>query len=398
MKTKIFTVFLMTILMFSFMGTVVLADEENVIVGIGDETLSDEDVAFATANEVEDSSGIWRDKARMWFSFDKEKKAKISMKIAEKKSYKITEELEEGLGKSNGCEKVKELVKEHEDALNDAENHFDEIVLDGDAKEVVKALKRVTLRINHFEFRKEKLSNKHELLLEKKADKMNEEQLACVEDSFEMIEDKIESHLEMLKIKQENLKARLVVLGTSEERINNALEKYESVLEVKKEQREDKLEALKDKIEEKREKIKKRHELETGLKIEIDGNVKLSQTTRQMFRELTSSLKGTDENFKLELDFKKQGDSTLFVKEELEGTLTTEQTSLYEAVKTQAFADVENALGTDLELEVSIEYEAKDNGVDDLSEDLDDEDSEDLDDEDSEEDEDLEDDDSLDLN
>ena len=87
MNTKIFSVFVMSILMLSLMGTFVLAEgDDDTAVSSANSGLSTAEISTATADEnAESSSGIFSDKFKLLFA-NKGKKADIRMNIASKKN------------------------------------------------------------------------------------------------------------------------------------------------------------------------------------------------------------------------------------------------------------------------------------------------------------------------
>jgi len=264
MKAKIFTIFTMAVLMVALMGTAVLAQETTNVqtaqatqAVASDTEISDEDVALATGDDdVEDSSGIWRDKMKRTFTFNKEKKAEISMRIAKKRMHKAGELV------VKHPEKAKKVAKEYEGELNEALSHLNEIALDGDKEEAIKALRRTVLIKFRLENHKAESSKIHERILENKADQMTEEQLTHLEDVFSEVEQKIEDAINNVEQTQENLKARLIVLGVSEDRIEEALDRYKDFLGEKRELRKKHLEEDRHLIEQKRAEIQDRLESE----------------------------------------------------------------------------------------------------------------------------------------
>lgn len=262
MKTKIFTIFVMSIFLFSLMSVGVLAqDSDSSKAQVSEDAAlavsSDDVVSLASDDEdISDSSGIGRDKIKSWFTFNKEKKAKIKMRIAKKRMFEVGEKAKKH------PEKAKEIAKEYENELNDALNHYDEIAVDGDKEEVIKALKRTVIIKFKLENHKEKSSELHEKILEKKKDQMTEDQLAKLEDVFSTIEQHIEDSLAHVEQTQENLKARLIALGVDESKIEDRTNEFESRLDAKKQKREDHLKEFKEKMEEHRAEIEDRLEAE----------------------------------------------------------------------------------------------------------------------------------------
>src|SRR3989338_6653756 len=197
MNTKILSVFLMSVLMLSVMGTFVLADEKEVSADAG---LSQAEIASATADDnVEGSSGIFSDRVRLVFAANIAKKSKIRTKIAAKKMNQLKAEKDP--------EKAKKIAKEYKEELENAFEDFNEIAVDGDKEEVMHALKQTVI-----------------------------------------MKYRLESHQIKVEELQENLIARLLVVAPelSEDEIRTKLEAFENSLDKKRQLRE---EQFKSKIE-----------------------------------------------------------------------------------------------------------------------------------------------------
>ena len=134
MKTKIFTMFAMVMLMVSLMGTFILANHEST-------TISNDDFAL-TDDEPITSTNTFGDSMNLWIAKNPERKAEIKMKIARKRMLKAGELEEKG-----EHEKAKEFIKKHEQALDESEEHFNDIATDGNAEEVRKAMKLTFIQI-----------------------------------------------------------------------------------------------------------------------------------------------------------------------------------------------------------------------------------------------------------
>lgn len=258
MKTKIFAIFTMSVLMMALTGTAVLAQEANSIQVIQLATsvakgLSNEDIAVAIADEnIKDSSGIWKDKVNRFFTFNKKRKAEISMRIAKKRMYEVGELVEAH------PRKAKLVAKAYEAELNSALEHFDEIS-EENKEGVVTALKQNVIAKFRLENHKAKVSEIHERILENKADQMTEEQLIHLEEIFSEIEEKIDSTIQKFEERQENLIARaLLISDLSEEEIRELLEHFENSLEERKELRTKHLRENKNLIKQKRAEIRAR--------------------------------------------------------------------------------------------------------------------------------------------
>src|SRR3989338_7827478 len=189
MNTKILSVFLMSVLMLSVMGTFVLADENDVSADAG---LSQAEIASATADDnVEGSSGIAGDRLKIIFAANKAKKAEIRTKIA---------------------------------------------------------LKQTVIMKYRLESHQIKVAEVHAVILVRQSEKMNAEQLTRLTEVFGNINEKVSSKISKIEELQENLIARLLVVAPelSEEEIRAKLEAFENSLDEKRKLRE---EQFKSKIE-----------------------------------------------------------------------------------------------------------------------------------------------------
>jgi len=240
MNTKILSVFLMSVLMLSVMGTFVLADENDVSADAG---LSQAEIASATADDnVEGSSGIAGDRLKIIFAANKAKKAEIRTKIAAKKMNKLKAVTEKD------PEKAKKIAKEYEEELENAFEDFNEIAVDGDKEEVMHALKQTVIMKYRLESHQIKVAEVHAGILLKKLENMNEEQLSHLTEVFGDINEKVSSKISNIEELQENLIARLLVVAPelSEDEIRAKLEAFENSLDEKRQLRE---ERFKSKIE-----------------------------------------------------------------------------------------------------------------------------------------------------
>lgn len=246
------SLFIMGVLMFSFMAVGVLAQESdsNVqtsnAVSISDLAISSNDVtALATSDEdVDSSSGIFADQMKSWFTFNKERKAEIKMRIAKKRMFEVGEKAR------NNPDKAKEIAEEYKQNLDEALDNFDQIAVDGDKAEVIHALKRTVIVKFKLENHKEKSSEIHERILENKADQMSEEQLNHLEDVFSAIQEHIDSSIERVEQTQDNLKARLIALGVDESVIDEKISSFEGVLEERMQQRQERMQNISEKMKE----------------------------------------------------------------------------------------------------------------------------------------------------
>ena len=240
MNTKILSVFLMSVLMLSVMGTFVLADEDDVSADAG---LSQAEIASATADDnVESSSGIAGDRLKIIFAANKAKKAEIRTKIAAKKMNKLKAVTEKD------PEKAKKIAKEYEEELENAFEDFNEIAVDGDKEEVMHALKQTVIMKYLLESHQIKVAEVHAGILLRQSEKINAEQLTRLTEVFGNINEKVSSKISKIEELQENLIARLLVVAPelSEEEIRAKLEAFENSLDEKRQLRE---EQFKSKIE-----------------------------------------------------------------------------------------------------------------------------------------------------
>ena len=260
--------------MLSIMGTFVLADEDDNTLTGADSGLSNAEIASAVADDnVETSSGIFGDKVRAAFARNAEKRAEIKTKIAAKKMNKLKEVAKEH------PEKAKELAKEYEDGLDSAFEDFNEIAVDGNKEEVIKALRHTVVMKYRIETHEAKWSEVHSGILERQIDKMNEEQLAHLEEVFSATETRIAEKISKIEELQENLIARLLVIAPelTEEQIRAKLEAFENSLKDKIEARKAKFEGNELRIEAKKDEIRMRLETSDGkirneIEIESDSN------------------------------------------------------------------------------------------------------------------------------
>lgn len=251
------SVFLLGILMASFMTAGVFADDEALEADIAVNAdlsagLSAEEVESASADDdIESSSGIFGDKVRAAFTANAEKRAEIKSRIAAKRMYRLKEVVKEH------PEKAKELAREYEEELDRALEDFEKIASDGNKEEVIRALKRTVIIEHRLKSHQAKWSEIHSNILEVKADSMTEEQLTHLEEVFSTTETKIEEKIDRIEQLQENLIARAVVVtGLTEEEVEAKLEAFENSLKDKAHAREARLESIKAKIDEDRERIR----------------------------------------------------------------------------------------------------------------------------------------------
>lgn len=237
MKTKILSVFLMSILMVSLMGTFVLAQSDD------STSQADQNSVLGNAfalpeDEPITSTGTFGDRVSLFFAKDPEKKTKIKLRIAAKK-LKLAEEHENN-GKS---EEAKEAIEEHEKALDEADESLDEIAVDGDLEQVKKALKITLMQKYKLELMYEKQEVVKEKILERKAEtgKMTEEQLAKLNEVFSGINEKRDARLEKLNHRIDSLEARLKVLGMTDAEIEELVSNFETFFNEKSQQRQERV-------------------------------------------------------------------------------------------------------------------------------------------------------------
>ncbi len=264
------SVFLMSVLMLSVMGTFVLADED-VSVSAG---LSQAEVASATADDkVESSSGIFSDRLKLIFAANSAKKAEIRTKIAAKKMNQLKTEKDP--------EKAEKIAKEYKEELDNALKNFNEIAVDGEKEEVIRALKRTVIMKYRLESHQTKVSEVHSAILARQSEKLNKEQSAHLEEVFGDIDDKVSSKIYEIEELQENLIARAVALGLNEEEIRAKLKEFENSLKNEVEARKAELKEHRTLIKEELGKIEIREriktsdgEVRTEVKIESDGETR----------------------------------------------------------------------------------------------------------------------------
>ena len=245
--------------MLSLMGTFVLADENEDSASVSAEAgLSTAEISTAIADEkVESSSGILSDKFKILFA-NKGEKAKIRMDIANKRMNELKKA-------ENNPDKVKKIAKEYEAELDNALESFDEIAVDGDKEQVIHALKQTVIMKYRLETHGEKVTGVHARILTRQSEKMNAEQIAHLTDVFSNINTKVVSKISQIEARQENLIARAVVLGFTEEEVRAKLESFEASLNEKRQLRE---EHFKERIE---AELKANGELREKFEFEANG-------------------------------------------------------------------------------------------------------------------------------
>jgi len=243
MKTKLLAVLVTAVLMFSLIGTFVLANNN-------DEDDSGLNIAGQVSDDSAESTNVFLDTIKMKTTFNKEKKAEIAMKIADKRALKAGQFAEKGKH-----EKAKELVEKHKQAMENAEEAFDELAVNGNEEDVKKALKATVRMQVKLDAHKEKYTSVHSKILERQSDKMDEEKLAHLEEVFSKIEERWAVAEERIAQKQENLISRYKVLTeATDEEIAQMLEDFKAEFQQETE------EGRQARIQEKEELIKQQKE------------------------------------------------------------------------------------------------------------------------------------------
>ncbi len=222
MKTKLLTIFVMAFLATSFMVGIVAAEN---------------DLVLETENSVNvddlDSSGIFWNQFQRAFTFKKEKKAEISLKIAEKRMAKVAQ-----LAKKGKKEKANEEAKEYEQELEKAEEYMEKVEINGDENETEKSLVAIAALQNKMSSHQEKVEAIHNAILEQQAEKLSEEQLAHLENVFGTMKSKLEESEGKVFQKQENIRVKYKLqTGKTDEEIEEELgleSKNETKAQIKK--------------------------------------------------------------------------------------------------------------------------------------------------------------------
>ena len=179
MNTKILSIFLMSILMLSLMGTFVLAGHEKGPKSqVGDKALN-----VASEKSKASKSAFWDE---------------LKIKLADKK-------------------------------LKRAEKNLDKIAVDGDEKGIKNALRATIMMEKKLESHKEKFVEVHSGILEKQKTKMSEEKLTRLTESFSKIETRNSEAQDRIEQKQENLIARYKILtGATDAEIDALMAELEA--------------------------------------------------------------------------------------------------------------------------------------------------------------------------
>lgn len=209
MKAKVLSIFVMAFLAMSFMVGIVAAENDSTISTKGSVNVDDLD-----------SSGIFWNQFQRAFTFNKQKKAEISLKIAEKRMAKVVK-----LAKEGKQEKAEKEAEEHKQELEKTEEYINEVEVNGDENETGKSLVAIAALNHKMSSHKEKVSAIHKAILEQQADKLSEEQLAHLTKVFEMIESKLEESEEKVLQKQENMRIKYKLQsGKTDKEVEEELE------------------------------------------------------------------------------------------------------------------------------------------------------------------------------
>lgn len=222
---KILTLMVMGIFVFSLMGTLVLAEKTNIDSNAKvDQVVSG--VEIAPVEEVADSSGIFWNEFQRAFTFSKQKKAEISMKIADKRIIQVKESFQKG-----NFKKAEVAEKDHEKAIAEAEANIADLIKEGDEKSVEKSLARIILMQNRIETHNERALEIHTKILENKSSQMSKEQFSHLEEIFSNIQKQSDTSEARISQQEENLRARYKVLtGMSDEEIGAKMSTYDDFL------------------------------------------------------------------------------------------------------------------------------------------------------------------------
>jgi len=233
MKGKIFTIFALAILMFSLMGTFALAEEH------------------PTVAQEDEPTGVFWDKVQRAFTFNKEKKSEISLRIADKHALRAGKLVEKG-------DRVKSLesIEEHGKEVEKAEEHFDDVATDGDEESVKRALRATVRMQERLQIHKEKFIAVHSRILERQSDRISKERLDNLNEIFSKVEDRTAEAEARIAQKQENLIARYKVLtGATDEEVEALMEEFRAEFAEMREKRIERIREQKDTIRIQRDKI-----------------------------------------------------------------------------------------------------------------------------------------------
>lgn len=236
------------LLVFSIAGTFVFAEEENSL---------DSNLAISAEPIPEDSTtGVFWDGFRRTFTFNKEKKAEISMRIAEKRMLRAGECSEE---ENYDC--AQKMIQKQEEAMLRAEAYLDDIEKNGDENATRLALARSIAMQNRVEAQEERALEIKARILERQGEVMTEEQLAHLEEVFASIENRSQERKQKVEQRQETLRERYKELtGMTDEEVTDTLAQYMGYLEQRRLMREANTQAQNMKVQQYKERIQAMNE------------------------------------------------------------------------------------------------------------------------------------------
>lgn len=264
---KIFTLLIMSIFLFSFMSFGVFAHED------GDD-LTSEEHALIEDEEVSNPNGIWWDNFVINFASD-EQKAKIQEKVMKKRLLLIEKFEKEGKN-----EKAKEALNKHLEEIEETNKRFEGTINSKKGHE--EALRRCELISENFENHRVKVAGVQARILEERADSMDSERLAHINEGFDEINSKLSDIENKRNLFCENLEAKFKVSsGLTDEEIEERLAHIEEFREEKKAERKVRLEEFRSRIELRYEEILNRIE-----------NSDLTEEQKALLREKLESRSG----------------------------------------------------------------------------------------------------------
>lgn len=98
--------------------------------------------------------------------------------------------------------------------------------------------------------------------------------------------------------------------------------------------------------------------LEKETKVEIRGNIELSEEIQNTIKELVASLENTEGKVKIDIRAEKEGNITIFQTNK-NGTITDNQKTILEKLEAQLRKLVEETEGQDIKLRIKIAYKVK---------------------------------------
>jgi hypothetical protein len=239
-KTKTISLMFVALLMFSFAGAFVLAEE--IVTG---------DNILISAEPIPEgsSTGVFWDGLKRSLSFNKEKKAELDLIIAEKRMLKVGEFVDAGK-----YEQSLKMVDKQERAIERAESYFDEIETDKEGNATKRAIAGTIIMQNRIEAHEERALEIKARILERHAENMTEEQFAHLEEIFSRIEMGSQESLNRVELRQENLKVKYGVLsGMTGEEVEESFSEYNNYLEQRREIRVERIAKHYENIQERKE-------------------------------------------------------------------------------------------------------------------------------------------------